>query len=531
MISWRIPGSGWTTWSTASISTIIDASTQGWTRATTQSNNIQTIYETRQGLTSQQTIAALFSSRIASTSTTQADTVSYVATTTANRSTSQPTVNTTGTRTFFATTSVLTTLPVSTLITTVRTNTVTTQSGTELPNGIDATVYQAVGNEVLWVLPLATTAQAVAATAISDIADTTTRTTAYERTESVSRGVGPSFGITNAAKTNAVLSYHVFGASTITVTSASGNTLPNVSFTRTLRVTTTTGTFSYQFSSPSNAHTVFGLSSIPVTSNISTTQSWSYLHGTYSQLVKSTSSWFEFVGNLASDSLTRNVELTGFFYNVTVTAGGVAARLPYVRGGSERGQPPVAVSVYGNAAAVEGSDSGIGYSAPLQLLYNTVSVNRFGSTTILPQSKSGMLGSGSSTTRQTVSWSNGNFTATTSNSDTSSTVSGSVEVFGESLPTSYASFAVLGGSRSGGVPPGGVTYAIGTTASVLAKVNGQTEVMFGQTTWTSAAEIAALEAVSSATITGPVDRDVSVWAVSAYSRRPYPPYIDPSELE
>jgi hypothetical protein len=167
----------------------------------------------------------------------------------------------------------------------------------------------------------------------------------------------------------------------------------------------------------------------------------------------------------------------------------------------------------------------------LPLLYNTVSANRFGSTTIYPQTKSGIVGSGSSTTQQTVNWSNGNFTATTSNSDASSTVSGSVEVFGESLPTSYASFAVLGGNRSGGIPPSGVTYAIGTTAPVLAKINGQTEVMFGQTTWTSAAEIAALEAVSSAMIIGPADRDVSVWAVTAYSRRPYPPYIDPAAFE
>jgi hypothetical protein len=547
MISWRTPGTGWIEWASQTAA-IVDTST-----TYAHSNGVTTSSTQNPSTGGSSTFGGAVPRNI-TTSTTQSEEVVFVSTSLGETVTTQHTAYSYGSTIEQITTS----LPVSYAETTTRTNTVTTAlTQTENNNGPDFTVYQAVGNEVLWIHPLTPVTAYFEPYAASDGAVTATRATIYPRTETISvEPVSSPQQLTNPQVTNASLSFAATTLQTSTVTTASGSSIPMDTFTTTSRVQTTTGGGSYQFSVASNIVTpggfVAGTTTTMVTATMLTSISKSYQFGTYAAGYESTTSYTQYsIGAWGTANSFTYFTNTG---SVTVATGfsgvsGVAYKPIALQGGFalNAGMPAISdiVSLYGGSRAVfAGTQSGAFLSAQSTVFFETAALNSqpIGETrapqsaAILPTSVTGIKGSANETTQYSVSWSGPSFSATSKNSSTKSTYSGIASAVSPAAPASvtqfgYAYFPMM---RIGGHLPDGIT-GVADAARNLVKIgigtNTTTSTIGGQTTWSGSAAFTYIEPISSVNVnTYPSfekNADAAVWAVSKYKQDPYPPYSLP----
>lgn len=586
MIAWATPGTGWDTWfsitadSGQSSGTTVD-SNGGFTISTSATGVLSSaVFDSTGGSTistentSAQGVATGGGpqSRFVSTSTTETEEVEFVSTSFALTDSTQHTIstfvpfgsNSTTTVTTTALTQITASLPVAYVETTTRTNTVVTQlTETENNNGPDLTVYQAVGNEVLWVHPLTPVAAYFEPYAASDAGYTATKVTISPRAVTVPlEGRTAAIELTNAGTSNPPLSFESTTLQTTTVASASGNSMPMPTFTRTFRYQTTTTDNTYQFSiEPATIVAGGGIAGSTTkifTGTILTSISKSYQFGTYAAAYSSTTSFsifttgnwavensFTYLGVVGPSSALTNTTFTGFsdvngaaYAPVMLPGGfGLNAGLPIF------GE---AASLYGGSRAVfAGSQSGAYFTAPDPVFFQIAahksqrpifdSVNPQ-SVTLLPTLVEGMAGSGANTTQYSVSWSGPSYTATSKNSatdNTNTTYSGIVGVAADAVAASttrtrgaFAVFAVIGGHLPDGIT--GVADAQNNLVKIGTGTNTTTSIIGGQTTWSGSAPLTFMEPISSVGInTSPPflqsPANETVWAVSKYKDDLFPP--------
>jgi hypothetical protein len=589
MIAWAIPGTGWATWfsitaaSGRTSGTTINSNGGGTTSTSATEVLSSTVFDSTGGstiLTENTTYQGGGTgggpqSRFVVTSTTETEGVEFVSTSLAVTDSTQHTIstlvplgsNSTTTVTFSAVAQITASLPVAYVETTTRTNTVFTQlTETENNNGPDLTVYQAVGNEVLWVHPLTPVAAYFVPYAASDAGYTTTEVTIFPRTETVSlEGRTTAIELTNAGTSNPPLSFQSTRLQTTTVTSASGNSMPMPTFTRTFRYQTTTTAGTYQFSiEPATIVAGGGIAGSTTkifTGTILTSISKSYQFGTYAAAYPSTTSFsifttgpwavensFTYEGVVGPSSALTNTTFTDFsavdgaaYAPVMLQGGfGLTAGLPIF------GE---AVSLHGGSrAAFAGSQSGAYFTAADPVFFQIAahksqrpifdSVNPQ-SVTLLPTLVEGMAGSGANTTQYSVSWSGPSYTATSKNSvtdNTNTTYSGVAGVAGDAVAASTSRFAIAAFPvmRIGGYLPDGITGVAGGQENLVKIGTGTdttTSMIGGQTTWSGSAPPTFIEPISSVVINPfpsfGASANETVWAVSKYKDDPFPPYSLP----
>ena len=565
MITWAIPGNGWIEWGSTVASTPDGSTTRFVSNGSSDSTAADSNGQTANG-------QLLYVPRYASTSSTETQEVAFFSTSLEEVSVTQDSVstfagfgsNSTTTFTEKITTQTTAMLPVGYVETTTKTNTLVTElTETENPNGFDLTVFQAVGNEVLWVHPLTPVSETFQPYPASENAYTTTRATVYPRSETISvEGKTTAITLTNPEITNEPVSFSNTANSTITVTSASGSSMPMPTFSRTFRVQTTAGGGSYQFSVDSAemvaANILAATTTVLRVVDITTTASRSYQFGTYQAAYESTSSFTQYStggwGLENSFTYPTTIGPTSAITSVTVTSfsaidGAFASPPLLLQGGFGLNAGPPIISLdasyYGaSRVAFAGTETGGYYSADSTVFFQSAGIysesgffsNTPQSSTIFPTTVTGILGNSLNTTRYTVGWTGQSYSATSANSSTGATYSGLALAAGSAVPASttkeiYGVFPVL---RIGGHLPTGVTgvaYAQKNLVKVGIGTATVTSIINGQTTWTGNAPLTFIEPISSVVLnTSPSFEQYAqqtVWAVSAYKEDPYPPYSQP----
>lgn len=524
MIEWVIPGTGWNTWSSysatwtlAAIPTPTDTAT--FSRSERWSNG--TYGSTEAGPNGSSTTSSGVATRYIQTSTTETYEAGYAATELTEIEVTVPSTTlsdgTTVTTEYVSSAS----FPQSVAATFERTTTVTTElTATEFLNGADQTIFQAVGNEALWVLPISSVSSFAQESIATDYATTATRTTVAELLVTTSVGEGAQQTFTNPAITSNAVSFQntTRSASQVTSTSGFSGTLPQQTQTRTVHVQTTTNQQSDRFSVPSETFTAFGTITRLRSSTIPATYQASYQFGTYSGLIASTTSWIDCAGYSAIRA-SSGIVATG--PNFVITAAfdwDGQIPVPYAAQRVENATEFQQLSAFGNLAFVIGAHSGIGIQANHAVPFLTARANERvagnypRSSAIFPTTAS----NASNGTTSSVSWSSQSYTLTTQNSSTSESVTGEASVLQSVIPA-FTEFGLPNAAYTGGCPPLGVTMAF-DAGRQLARVGSQTSMISGQTTWSNCQPIATVEPLSSIVLdTVFVDgRNALVWAETKY---------------